>query len=591
MENDQIEELAVNIIENEVLKYKNLKSNIPKGDKAISWDGYITVFDGKGRGKNNFEYNIDVQVKGRKVSKIRSGNNKFSIEKAHLINYQKQNSGTLLLVVDIVDNTNYQIYYANLLPVDLKKLLEDNNSKAKKPTISINLKPIKDSSPSSLKNICLNFALNSKRQMGIPIKNMEELKNIDTIEFKVVSEKGKVFDYILNNDIYTYAILNDELKTTVALPKGDFVMIQNEINKPIKIKNKVHYSSYLLTRQKYNEIITIGKGIFLNLQTRKINFKFQGTLQERITDMEFFIDLITNKTLTINGVTLNFPEYKDDEIEKNNIISEFNQKINKLKILQNKFKEMNIDFREDIDKLDEQDRKNLFLFKNLFCDNIVPRDLKVKQMGVNFIKIGNCSIAIFVQKDKENKLKVYNYFQDLKDVVSVAIVPDNEKPSIDNRTSPYLIMKAKDMLRFSNFNAEIIFNSFDIIQNFDKQSSYINGFMLELLTAYDEDNKRKDILDLAKRINDKLIKFEKTTTNELNKFQIIKRMQELNDKEKEYLMNLRLTMPKDDCWNQNQCAIAILLDNKNDYECYYNRMNDEDKKLFDNFPIKNLYKN
>ena len=133
MENDEIEELAVNIIEQEILKYRDLKSGIPKGDKGISWDGHITVFDGKGRTKNNFEYNINVQVKGRIVKKIKKGNTKFSIEKSDLVNYQKQKNGTLLLVVDIIDNLNYQIYYANLLPVDLKQLLENNNSKAKKP--------------------------------------------------------------------------------------------------------------------------------------------------------------------------------------------------------------------------------------------------------------------------------------------------------------------------------------------------------------------------------------------------------------------------------------------------------------------------
>ena len=74
----------------EILKYRDLKSGIPKGDKGISWDGHITVFDGKGRTKNNFEYNINVQVKGRIVKKIKKGNTKFSIEKSDLVNYQKQ---------------------------------------------------------------------------------------------------------------------------------------------------------------------------------------------------------------------------------------------------------------------------------------------------------------------------------------------------------------------------------------------------------------------------------------------------------------------------------------------------------------------
>lgn len=73
MENDQIEEMAVNLVEKEILKYSNLKSNIPKGDKTISWDGSITVFDGKGRKKENFEYNINVQVKRQKSWKNKKG--------------------------------------------------------------------------------------------------------------------------------------------------------------------------------------------------------------------------------------------------------------------------------------------------------------------------------------------------------------------------------------------------------------------------------------------------------------------------------------------------------------------------------------
>lgn len=588
MENDQIEELAVNIIENEILKYSDLKSNITKGDKGISWDGYITIFDGKGRGKDNFEYKIDVQVKGRMVKKIQKGNTKFSIERAHLINYQKQNNGTLLLVVDIVDNLTYQIYYANLLPVDLKQLIENNKSKAKKPKISILLKPIKESSVSSLKNICRNFALNSKRQMGILIKDLSELKNIDTIEFKVISEKGKLFDYMLNNDVYTYAILKDELKTMVALPKGDFVMVQEKIEKSVEIKDKLYYSSYTLTRQKEHETITMGKGIVFDLDIRKINFNFQGTLQDRITDMEFFIDLIKNKTVTINGATLNLPEYKEDINEENKLIEDYSKKINDLKVLRDKFLELKIDFKEDIDKLDKQSRNNLLLFKKIFCDNIVPTNLNIQQSGVHFIKIGNCSIAVLSQKNKNEELRIYNYFAELKDIISIVIAKEGEKPSTENRTSPYFVMSAENILKFSNFNAEVVFDSINVIPNFENQSDYINAFMLELLKAYDKDNKRKDILGLAEKINNLLIQNEISITNQLNKFQIIKRKRDFKQDERNILIDLRNNLEKDDSFNKNQCGIAILLENKNDYEFYYNAMDKETQKEFDTYPIFNL---
>lgn len=162
-----------------------------------------------------------------------------------------------------------------------------------------------------------------------------------------------------------------------------------KIEKNVQINNKIYYTSYLLTRQKNSENIIIGKGIVFNLKNSKINFTFQGTLQERITDMQFFVDLIQNKSITINGVTLDLPEYKMNKDETTKIVEEFTKKINDLKILRNKFLELNIDFKEDIDKLDKQDNKNLLLFKNIFCDNIVPQNLNIRQTGVHFIKIGN----------------------------------------------------------------------------------------------------------------------------------------------------------------------------------------------------------
>lgn len=257
-------------------------------------------------------------------------------------------------------------------------------------------------------------------------------------------------------------------------------------------------------------------------------------------------------------------------------------------MLRDKFLVLKIDFKEDIDKLDKQSRDNLLLFKKIFCDNIVPTNLNIQQSGVHFIKIGNCYIAVLVQKNKNEELKIYNYFGELKDIISIVIVREGENPSAQNRTSPYFVMSSEDILKYSNFNPEIVFNSLEVIQNFESQSEYINAFMLELLKAYDKDNKRKDILDLAERINNLLTQNETSITNQLNKFQIIERKRDFKQAERNILIDLRNNLEKNDCFNKNQYGIAILLENKIDYEFYHNAMDKETQKEFDTYPISNI---
>ena len=184
--------------------------------------------------------------------------------------------------------------------------------------------------------------------------------------------------------------------------------------------------------------------------------------------------------------------------------------------------------------------------------------------------------------------EIYNYFGELKDIIRVVIAKEGEKPSTENRTSPYFVMSSDDILKFSNFNSEVVFNSLNVIQNFENQSDYINAFMLELLKAYDKDNKRKDILDLADKINNLLMQNETSITNQLNKFQIIKRKRDFKPDERNVLLDLRNNLEKNACFNNNQCGIAILLENKNDYEFYHNAMDKETQKEFDTYPISNL---
>ena len=68
----------------------------------------------------------------------------------------------------------------------------------------------------------------------------------------------------------------------------------------------------------------------------------------------------------------------------------------------------------------------------------------------------------------------------------------------------------------------------------------------------------------------------------------IKRKRDFKPDERNILLDLRNNLEKNDYFNNNQCGIAILLENKNDYEFYHNAMDKETQKEFDTYPITNL---
>ena len=104
-----------------------------------------------------------------------------------------------------------------------------------------------------------------------------------------------------------------------------------------------------------------------------------------------------------------------------------------------------------------------------------------------------------------------------------------------------------------------------------------------MIKAYDESNEQK-WLEFAEYLIDKILKFSSSPVYRINKLQIIKRIRNLNQEEKDELYEIKEN-EKDD---MIQCGIAILLDNSSDFERYFNKL--ENKEEFEKFPIYNLIK-
>lgn len=570
-----IEEIAVQRVKREILKYDCLKDYINTNDKTPMWDGEIYIYkeNSKYKANEDFRGKISVQVKGRKVTKIRSGKSKYSIDVEYLRAYQKDKKGVLLFVVEIIDSENTQIYYANLLPVDLKEILERVKDNQK--TVSIDIRVIKENSPSSMKMICLNFLRNSNEQMNIEIKNIDEIDKVHKIEFTVVGEEKYLEDYLFNNDIYSYAF--DEITNKkYALPKLKKIQKYQTNKVDVKIKDKLYYNQITIIKNREEEYILYGKSTKIYLDRNKINFKLNGNVYERINDAKFIIDLLENKEIVIKNKKILLP-VNIEEKQKEKYIESLRMDLNYLNKMKNLFEKFNIKFEKDLDSLDEEGLKNIKRFTKL-NDGILIDGLE--ESGVHFIEIAGYYIAFFVSVDSNKKVEVYNYFDDLSGKIRVFYF-DKEKNEIS--ISPYINLTAENLISFSNVNIDIMKRSFDSPNYSEETSLRYNLWLLELIKAYDKSNEQK-WLEFAEYIIDKILEFSNSPTYIINKLQIIKRKRNLNKEEKDKLYEIKEN-EKDD---MIQCGIAILLNNISDFERYFNKL--ENKEEFEKFPIYNLIK-
>ena len=574
-----IEEIAVLTVKNEIVKYGDiLVDYIDMKEKTPMWDGYIYVYklNSKYKANKEFEGKIGVQVKGKTVTRLSKGNSKYSIEVDYLKAYQKDKKGVLLFVVEIIDYAHTKLFYANLLPVDLQEILKKVKKRQKKVTIDI--KPIIERRSSSLKMICLNFLKNANKQLNVQIKNIDEIKEIKEIEIPVVGEKQYIEEYLFNNDIYSYAI--DKITNEkIALPKLKELKKFSTNKMNVSINNRNYYKQVAFIKSKQEDYILYGKSTKIHLNKNQITFTIKGNVYERIHDIKFIIDLVQYKKITIDGDDIEIPLQMTNKKEID-YIENLKKDLVRLEQIEKLFEKFYVNFSIDLDELNNQDWRNLDLLLHI---NDGKASECIKESKLYNIQIANYKIAFIAILDNQNNITIYNYFSDLSNTMKMFYYSENKEEIL---VSPYISMKKRELIEYSNINIEVIKETFNSLDDREETIERYNLWMLEVLKAYDE-NFDDRLLDLAGYINDKIMDHRRTDVDIINKMQILKRKRPLGDDEKDILYELR--EKNNDV--MIQCAIGILLNNKSDYERYFSKLDEKQKIEFKEFPIYDLITN
>ena len=593
-----LEKLATSAIEKEIAKTDLLSSFINSGDREPCWDGHIYIHEDKKKTKKNIK-KVAAQVKGKAV-RTRDAKRTISypISCDDLRAYM-MNGGTVFFVVYLNKDTGdvLQIYYVSLLPVMVKKLLDEKKSRR---TISVKFHKFPADNARKTE-LFLNFYEESKKQVSFAGK---DLPNVDDL-----IKKG-----LLVNISFSYTglgacpdtrllpkIIDGKSLTLYANIKGGTAPIpieyfdeitnittSKDTNIPISVKGHIYYDKVktiatadTIEQQIGSSVKIIAPNVDKVDSSIKIhlNINLTGTLTEQIEALEFIIALVDNEAFNFGDAEFpaKFPQSELDRMEAYN----FPEMLSNRKHIKEVLDSMNVKKDLELSKCTSDDIDNLMRIVNSIGDHrIIRGEIDEKNPGQK-IKIANLTVAVVYIK-ANGGYRIYDFFGNRFDV---KWAPEGMEPV---EVSQFMMMRPDDYLTLDNLDLEKVVENFKIIPPSTTHFELSNNCMLSMLNAYDK-APNPELLNAARQMNVWLGQHTDFLSSEivtLNRLQIELRERPLEFSEKQELYTIATTA-KDEF---QRLGAFLLLDEQEEARKIFDTLEEDRLNLFKGFPIYKFYK-
>ena len=527
------------------------------------YDGDLMVYK-KLNGNSEGFRPIRIQIKG-----TTSTENSFTVERHEAEAYLSEN-GIIFFTVffkkvddEHYDEKNFVITYNALTKNALKLLLADKNRK----TIEIKMIEVPEDVDEFYK-ICSNFIIDKNLQTNyLDCSKLLKNKPIKAITMKsVVTSKTEeaIHEMLSDNLKYPRTLLvkfedgTEQIVSDVQMTywgtSADFI---------IKVKDKIFYSNVERVNGRNKSFLQFGNA-FQIIYKPNYEFKYNldGNVYQYIHDIEFLLAVKDNDGFELNdkhfGLTIT------DEI-----YNELKNKLKQLKIIKEVYEIVGFTSEIKPNKITQKEFSDMML---LYSKSSI-------KSGIYTFTLAQKSALIFVDNDCN-----FNNLFEAATNLSWKVKLDNGK-ELEN-VSPFITLRQDSLEKYNNFHFPKIEETIYKQAVNEDSLTLTNLFVLELINYYD---KSKDIPALmsARKIAKWLTENDDSDYLKINLYQINKRLnKKLTDNEIQDLLRIKLKTDDD----LIKCAICILLESKIEFDQIFNKINDEDKKRFENFPIYNLYK-
>lgn len=583
-----------------IAKADRLKSFIRDGEKKPLFDGEVFVYNNPSKRNEAHLGRIHVQVRSRFVDNPFSGEAKCSIKKHELQAYLKEGGIALFFVLISRDGEMSKVFYANLLPFKIVRLINKMGSKKSKRILCL---PFPTTSV-DITDWALNYLEDSEKQSALiqhghhrmlSRKELEESGQISHYEFGFTSSQfvddplGRLFE----NELYIYAVLTSGFEIPVELFAGGERVISTTIDCDVIIGGKVFFNTINLDFTNDTETVRFGKNITI-LSPRKnigcgsatLKYELTGTLSEMIADAECILALGQNRRMILFD--------KDMSLDPGIDLSGLEVIHKQLSSYKSTLDAAGVTDELDVAMLNEDDKQWLRLFELALVKSqeipITPSvDMRVGGVVVSTICVANLSICLLVEKTSEDRYKLHNLFNNNLDFTVSMRTDDGDI----FRITQYYVLTDDLLHQISNLDLDAVYNDIVEIGNNLINIQEANKLMFRAILAFDKcEVKRCEFLDFAIRVINWTAEQEEadeqrnTIVNELNIMQITKRKRPFHQDETERLKEII-----DLCFGDNSLLTGayILLEDFATALRHFKRLDQYDKDRLINFPIMNLW--
>lgn len=565
----RIEESATTALKAALLRCPILDSYIDSNDKTPSWDGTVFVYKSEETKKENLAGRVPIQIKGTEKV-IVSDTATFSCSVADLNNYYKDGGCVFFLISVDLSSGNSRIFYKTLLVVDLDKIIK-GAGKQKTSTIHLNLFPTEANEISS---IFMEFTDNVHKQMGFIGKDIPTFESLEANGAEITSLTftasgiGLTLDeipkFLSTHDFYLYAKVKG-LDVDVPIDKVTNAIVSKPVDGEVRVRERCFFPAYRVVYENGKPLIRIGKGISVALKAEDnritVHTDRPDTLSDFIIEADFFVELVEQGELTLNGVTIPLNGASLADLQERKKTLEYCKDVKKM------LDYLGVTEELLLNDLSENDEKNLRNFTGavLYNRKIGFPNMEHDQFYGAF-KIANLVIWIWAKRQSDGMYSIDSFFKLHQIALFTEDDVDLKKPI---QASQFVLFDKKGLVHISNMDYEMVYSGITQTPPSAEYCTKVNFLVLDMIGAYDEQAKHDEkLLDLAEKICEWLRSIESMIDPEillLNKIQITKRRRTLSMSE---IVDLaKLTESKYP--PATRCGAYLLMDaDKEAQECF-----------------------